>query len=42
LEATHIPVAWRFVETLPYTAMHKVDRMALRRLFKTADEKGSN
>ena len=38
LEATHIPVVWRFVETLPYTAMMKVDRVALRRLFDTVDE----
>jgi len=38
LEATHIPVAWRFVEALPYTAMLKVDRMALRRLFETPEE----
>jgi long-chain acyl-CoA synthetase len=42
LEATHIPVAWRFVETLPYTAMLKADRAALRRLFETADETRSN
>lgn len=39
VEATHIPVTWRFVETLPYTAMVKVDRAALRRLFETPDEK---
>ena len=39
VEATHIPVTWRFVETLPYTAMVKVDRAALRRLFET-DESG--
>jgi long-chain acyl-CoA synthetase len=38
IEATHIPVAWRFVDTLPYTAMMKVDRLALRRLFETAAE----
>lgn len=37
LEATHIPVHWKFVESLPYTAMVKVDRAALRRLFETAD-----
>ena len=35
VEATHIPVTWRFVETLPYTAMVKVDRAALKRLFET-------
>jgi len=39
VEATHIPVVWRFVETLPYTPMLKVDRVALRRLFETADAK---
>ncbi len=33
--ATHIPVEWRFVEMLPYTAMLKVDRVALRKLFET-------
>ena len=38
LEATHIPVVWRFVATPPYTAMMKVDRVALRRLFDTVDE----
>jgi len=31
--ATHVPVAWRFVEKLPYTNMMKTDRLALRRLF---------
>jgi acyl-coenzyme A synthetase/AMP-(fatty) acid ligase len=36
VEATHIPVAWRFVESLPYTAMMKPDRLALRALFETA------
>ena len=41
IEATHIPVTWRFVETLPYTAMMKVDRAALRRLFETVDEPGA-
>ena len=40
VEATHIPVTWRFVETLPYTAMVKVDRAALRRLFETTDGPG--
>jgi long-chain acyl-CoA synthetase len=33
VEATHIPVKWLFVETLPYTPMMKVDRAALSRLF---------
>ena len=37
VEATHIPVKWRFVEALPYTAMVKVDRAALRRLFESDD-----
>jgi len=37
LEATHVPVTWRFVETLPYTAMLKVDRAALRRMFEAED-----
>jgi acyl-coenzyme A synthetase/AMP-(fatty) acid ligase len=31
--ATHIPVTWRFVESLPLTPMMKVDRVALRGLF---------
>jgi acyl-coenzyme A synthetase/AMP-(fatty) acid ligase len=35
VEATHIPVAWRFVEALPYTPMMKLDRVALRRQFET-------
>jgi len=33
VEATHVPVKWLFVETLPYTPMMKVDRAALSRLF---------
>lgn len=33
IEATHIPVSWRFLETLPYNAMMKPDRIALSRLF---------
>jgi acyl-CoA synthetase (AMP-forming)/AMP-acid ligase II len=37
VEAPHIPVIWRFVETLPYTAMLKVDRAALRRMFEAVD-----
>jgi acyl-coenzyme A synthetase/AMP-(fatty) acid ligase len=37
--ATHIPTAWRFVETLPYNAMLKVDRLALRRLFEPAEQR---
>lgn len=32
--ATHIPVTWRFVETLPYTPMLKIDRVALRQMFE--------
>ena len=36
--ATHIPVAWRFVDALPRTAMSfKVDRPAVRKLFEGAD-----
>ena len=31
--ATHIPVLWRFVESLPTTPSFKVDRPAVRRLF---------
>jgi acyl-CoA synthetase (AMP-forming)/AMP-acid ligase II len=31
--ATHIPVLWRFVESMPTTPSFKVDRPALRRLF---------
>jgi long-chain acyl-CoA synthetase len=34
--ATHIPVLWRFVESLPITPSFKVDRPALRRLFAEA------
>jgi acyl-coenzyme A synthetase/AMP-(fatty) acid ligase len=33
VEATHIPVAWRFLETLPYNAMMKPDRIELKKLF---------
>ena len=36
VEAPHIPVIWRFVVSLPYTAMMKVDRAALRRMFEAA------
>ncbi len=32
--ATHIPLAWRFVETLPRTPSLKVDHPALRQLFE--------
>jgi len=32
--ATHIPTTWRFVDSLPYNAMFKVDQLALRRLFE--------
>lgn len=34
IEATHIPAAWRFLETLPYNAMMKPDRLRLRRVFE--------
>lgn len=39
IEATHIPVAWKFVDTVPYNGMMKADRIALRRMFEseTAD-----
>lgn len=33
LHATHIPVAWRFVDDLPRTASFKVDGVAVRDLF---------
>jgi len=33
--ATHIPVAWRFVDALPRNRSVKVDRPALRRLFES-------
>lgn len=33
VEATHIPVEWRFLEALPYNAMMKPDRISLRKLF---------
>ena len=36
LTAPHIPVAWCFVETLPRTESMKIDRPALRALFKEA------
>lgn len=32
--ATHIPVHWKFVDTLPMTPSVKVDRSALRKLFE--------
>lgn len=34
--ATHIPAAWRFVDTLPYNAMLKVDQLALRALLESS------
>lgn len=34
IESTHIPVAWRFVDALPYNAMMKPDRLALRKTFE--------
>ncbi len=36
--ATHIPVAWRFVDTLPRTVSLKVQLPAVKQLF---DEKGT-
>jgi acyl-coenzyme A synthetase/AMP-(fatty) acid ligase len=33
--ATHIPVAWRFVDQLPRTASLKVDYAAIRELFQS-------
>lgn len=33
--ATHIPVAWRFIDALPRNRSVKVDRPALRRLFES-------
>jgi acyl-coenzyme A synthetase/AMP-(fatty) acid ligase len=35
VESTFIPVIWRFVDSLPYTAMMKPDRIALRKVFET-------
>jgi acyl-coenzyme A synthetase/AMP-(fatty) acid ligase len=35
--ATHIPATWKFVDTLPYNAMLKVDRVALRQMFETVE-----
>jgi acyl-coenzyme A synthetase/AMP-(fatty) acid ligase len=34
LPSTHVPVHWRFVETLPKNPSFKVDRPALKRLFE--------
>jgi acyl-coenzyme A synthetase/AMP-(fatty) acid ligase len=34
LPSTHIPVHWRFVETLPKNPSFKIDRPGLRRLFE--------
>jgi acyl-CoA synthetase (AMP-forming)/AMP-acid ligase II len=34
--ATHIPVHWRFVDSLPITPAFKVDRVGLKRLFEAA------
>jgi long-chain acyl-CoA synthetase len=36
--ATHVPVAWRFVDDLPRTPSLKVDRAAARRIFDHHDE----
>jgi acyl-coenzyme A synthetase/AMP-(fatty) acid ligase len=38
IEATHIPVRWRFFDALPYTPMHKPDRLALKKLFEIEAE----
>jgi acyl-coenzyme A synthetase/AMP-(fatty) acid ligase len=38
IEATHIPVHWRFLESLPYNAMMKPDRATLRRHFEAEYE----
>jgi acyl-CoA synthetase (AMP-forming)/AMP-acid ligase II len=40
VEATHIPTHWKFVDALPQTAMVKVDRAALKRLFETEAAQG--
>jgi acyl-coenzyme A synthetase/AMP-(fatty) acid ligase len=37
VESTHVPTDWRFVEEIPYNALNKVDRAALRRLFETVE-----
>jgi acyl-coenzyme A synthetase/AMP-(fatty) acid ligase len=34
--ATHIPVEWKVVESLPYTPAMKIDRVSLRRMFEPA------
>jgi acyl-coenzyme A synthetase/AMP-(fatty) acid ligase len=42
LFATHIPVAWRVVEQLPYTPSLKVDRRAVRDLFAAESNQRSS
>lgn len=42
LPATHVPVAWRFVEELPKTVSFKIDRGAVRALFDGADAGGAS
>lgn len=37
LPATHLPVHWRFVETLPKNPSFKIDRPGLKRLFADTD-----
>jgi acyl-coenzyme A synthetase/AMP-(fatty) acid ligase len=37
VEATHIPVHWKFVDALALTGMLKVDRAALQKMFETVD-----
>lgn len=39
IAATHIPVAWRFVDALPQTAMMKPDRRRLREMFTSEGER---
>ena len=41
IEATHIPVAWRFMDALPYNAMMKPDRITLRMIFENEDSTSS-
>jgi acyl-coenzyme A synthetase/AMP-(fatty) acid ligase len=38
VEATHIPVEWRFFKELPYSAMMKPDRRGLCEIFETSED----
>lgn len=38
VEATHIPVAWQFMDALPYNAMMKPDRLRLAKLLEAGVE----